>query len=41
VPLEVGKHNVEFVYDPLSFKLGALISAFGLVLTGFLWIKYK
>jgi len=41
LPLEVGKHNVEFVYDPLSFKLGALISAFGLVLTGFLWIKYK
>ena len=41
LPLEVGKHNVAFVYDPLSFKLGALISAFGLVLIGFLWIKYK
>jgi hypothetical protein len=41
LPLEVGKHKVEFVYDPLSFKLGALISVFGLVLTGFLWIKYK
>jgi hypothetical protein len=41
LPLEDGKHHVEFVYDPLSFKIGALISAFGLALAAFLWIKYN
>ncbi|MDD5382530.1 MAG: YfhO family protein, partial [Candidatus Margulisbacteria bacterium] len=27
VPLPPGKHEVEFVYDPLSFKLGAIVSS--------------
>jgi hypothetical protein len=26
VPLTAGTHRVEFVYDPLSFKLGAIIT---------------
>jgi hypothetical protein len=31
VPLSSGTHKVEFVYDPLSFKLGALITLFAAV----------
>jgi len=29
VPLPAGSHQVEFVYDPLSFKLGAWITSLG------------
>jgi hypothetical protein len=31
VPLTAGKHEVEFVYDPLSFKLGLAVSLFTLI----------
>ena len=31
IPLNAGTHRVEFVYDPLSFKLGAAISIFGII----------
>jgi hypothetical protein len=31
VPLNTGEHRVEFVYDPLSFKLGAAITLFGII----------
>jgi hypothetical protein len=31
VPLGAGIHHVEFVYDPLSFKLGAIITFLGIM----------
>jgi uncharacterized membrane protein YfhO len=31
VPLTAGTHRVEFVYDPLSFKLGALTTFLGIL----------
>jgi uncharacterized membrane protein YfhO len=31
IPLNAGTHTVEFVYDPLSFKLGAAISILGII----------
>ena len=31
VPLEPGQHQVEFVYDPVSFKTGLAISSFALL----------
>ena len=31
VPISAGKHRVEFVYDPLSFKLGAIITFLGII----------
>jgi uncharacterized membrane protein YfhO len=31
MPLNPGIHQVEFVYDPMSFKLGAAISLLGIV----------
>ena len=31
IPLNGGTHQVEFVYDPLSFKLGAAISILGII----------
>jgi hypothetical protein len=31
IPVSVGTHRVEFVYDPLSFKLGALFTFLGIV----------
>jgi hypothetical protein len=31
LPLSGGSHRVEFVYDPLSFKLGALFSILGII----------
>ena len=31
LPLSGGKHRVEFVYDPLSFKLGALFTILGII----------
>ena len=31
VPLCAGTHQVEFVYDPLSFKLGALTTFLGIL----------
>jgi hypothetical protein len=40
VDLTPGEHRVEFVYDPLSFKLGALISGLTvLLLGGLLWAQ--
>jgi hypothetical protein len=34
VSLEPGRHRVEFVYDPLSLKVGALISGLTILLAG-------
>jgi uncharacterized membrane protein YfhO len=31
VPISAGKHRVEFVYDPLSFKMGAIITFLGII----------
>jgi hypothetical protein len=31
LPLSAGTHRVEFVYDPLSFKLGALFTFLGII----------
>jgi len=31
IPLNAGTHQVEFIYDPLSFKLGAAISILGII----------
>jgi hypothetical protein len=31
IPLNAGTHRVEFVYDPLSFKLGALFTFLGFI----------
>jgi len=31
IPLSAGTHQVEFVYDPLSFKIGALFTFLGIV----------
>jgi uncharacterized membrane protein YfhO len=45
IPLQAGRHRVEFVYDPLSFKLGAAVSLLGILgclaisLFGRRWIK--
>ena len=43
VKVSMGKHKIKFVYDPLSFKLGALVSGFTIILTilGFLFSKAK
>ncbi len=35
VPLESGEHSIEFVYEPLSFKIGAAVSAASLLATIF------
>jgi uncharacterized membrane protein YfhO len=31
IPLSAGLHRIEFVYDPLSFKLGALFTFLGIM----------
>jgi uncharacterized membrane protein YfhO len=31
IPLKTGTHQVEFIYDPLSFKIGAAISILGVI----------
>lgn len=31
VPLSTGVHQVEFIYDPLSFKLGAVVTIIGIM----------
>jgi hypothetical protein len=31
IPLNAGTHRVEFVYDPLSFKLGAAVTLLGII----------
>jgi len=31
IPLSAGPNRVEFVYDPLSFKLGALFTFLGII----------
>jgi uncharacterized membrane protein YfhO len=36
VPLGAGRHEVEFLFRPRSVKSGALVSALGLILAGFL-----
>lgn len=39
VKLGPGKHEVRFVYSPLSFKLGSIISLFSLVLVAVLFFR--
>ncbi|OGP88806.1 MAG: hypothetical protein A2156_07350 [Deltaproteobacteria bacterium RBG_16_48_10] len=44
VPMAAGIHQVQFVYDPMSFKLGAAITCFGILacsVTGFLIHRRK
>lgn len=44
VPIEAGRHEIEFVYDPLSFKLGLIISLFtlsGIAVTGLIFYLKK
>ena len=31
VPVEAGTHKVEFIYDPFSFKLGAVVTFLGII----------
>jgi uncharacterized membrane protein YfhO len=38
VLLNKGMHRVEFVYDPISFKLGALITSLGVMGCLFGWV---
>jgi len=40
VAVPAGKHQVEFVYNPKSFKLGLIISAISLLVLGVLWGIY-
>lgn len=35
VPLEVGTHKIEFIYDPVSFKIGSWIT-----IVTFIWILF-
>jgi len=37
IPLDAGPHRVEFVYDPLSFKLGALFTFLGIIGCAVIW----
>jgi hypothetical protein len=37
LPLSTGTHRVEFVYDPLSFKLGALFTILGIIGCAVIW----
>jgi hypothetical protein len=37
IPLSAGTHRVEFVYDPLSFKFGALFTFLGIVGCAVIW----
>lgn len=41
VLLEAGEHEVRFVYSPLSFKLGALVSLLSTGLVSFLFFRFK
>ncbi|NWF91282.1 MAG: YfhO family protein [Syntrophaceae bacterium] len=41
VPLKAGEREVRFVYDPLSFKIGELVSIFTLVGIGVYFAKRK
>lgn len=36
VPLTAGRHEVEFLFRPGSVRSGAMVSALGLILAGFL-----
>jgi uncharacterized membrane protein YfhO len=31
VPIPPGKHEVKFVYDPMSVKLGVLVTSLGII----------
>jgi hypothetical protein len=39
IPLNAGPHRVEFVYDPLSFKLGALFTFLGIIGCAVIYMK--
>lgn len=41
VDVSAGTHRVEYVYDPASLKIGAIISAFCLLLTAYGLIKWR
>ena len=38
IPLNAGTHRVEFIYDPLSFKLGASLTFLGIVGCFVIWL---
>lgn len=40
IPVAAGRHEVKFIYDPLSFKVGAGISIFSLLLSAFCLLKW-
>jgi hypothetical protein len=41
VEIPSGSHRVEYIYDPLSLKIGAIISTFCLLLTAYGLIKWR
>jgi len=41
IPLSAGPHRVEFVYDPLSFKLGALFTFLGIIGCAVVYLRAK
>jgi hypothetical protein len=41
IPLSAGAHRVEFVYDPLSFKLGALLTFLGIIGCAVIYLSRK
>ncbi|MFQ5900630.1 MAG: YfhO family protein, partial [Thermodesulfobacteriota bacterium] len=41
VPLEPGAHDVEFIYDPMSFKVGMYISFITVIILAGLWIRKR
>ena len=40
VKVDEGGHEIRYIYDPLSFKLGAIVSGLSLLLFGFVFVKY-
>jgi len=42
IPLTAGRHEVEFVYDPLSFKLGTAVTLLGITgCIGIIWVTKR
>jgi hypothetical protein len=41
IPFSAGAHRVEFVYDPLSFKLGALFTMLGIIGCAVIYLRGK
>ena len=41
IPLSPGTHRIEFIYDPLSFKLGALFTILGIIGCAAIYLSKK